>query len=207
LKIAIFNHHLSILDLLPLPCPISGAFVFSTINSLNPKHSPQTTDHSEIYLNPCDSTIELLKHVEAAGIEQTIRSVSKTLVLCIMNRGLQFSPRGATMDQDLMDLRKRMIRTSIEFIRAQRALVKAAAPEARRSKTKLKEAVEEYLKAAEPYDAALEELREYLIAAEPTEAIVEELDHTERLIDALDTEKKVGLKLRAHHMNVKSERN
>jgi hypothetical protein len=109
------------------------------------------------------------------------------------------------MDQDLMDLRKRMIRTSIEFIRAQRALLKAAAPNARRSKSKLKEAVEEYLKAAEPYDAALKELREYLIAAEPTETIVEELDHTERLIGALDTEKKVGLKLRAHHLNERSQ--
>src|SRR5215510_7263275 len=122
-----------------------------------------------------------------------------------MNRGLQSSPRGATMDQDLMDLRKRMIWTSIKFIRAQRALLKAVAPNARRSQTKLKDVVEEYLKAAEPYDTALKELREYLIAAEPTEAIVEELDHTERFIDALESEKKVGLKLRTHHLNERSQ--
>jgi len=109
------------------------------------------------------------------------------------------------MDQGLMDLRKRMIETSMKFIRAQRNLLKAAAPNARRSKTKLKEAVEEYLKEAEPYEAALKELREYLIAAEPTEAIVKELDHTERFIDALESEKKVGLKLRTHHLNERSQ--
>jgi len=99
------------------------------------------------------------------------------------------------MDLDLMNLRKRMIGTSIKFIQAQRALWKAAAPNARRSDTELKEAAEEYLKAAEPYGAALQELREYLLAAEPSEVIGVELGHTERLIDALDKEKRVGLKL------------
>jgi hypothetical protein len=99
------------------------------------------------------------------------------------------------MDQDQMDLRKRMIGTSIKFIRAQRALLKVAAPNARRWKAELKEAVEEYLKAAEPYDAALRDLRQYLLAAEPSEAIAVELAHTEQLINALDKEKKVGLKL------------
>ena len=99
------------------------------------------------------------------------------------------------MDLDLMNLRKRMIGTSIKFIQAQRALWKAAAPNVRRSDTELKEAVEGYLKAAEPYGAALQELREYLLAAEPSEVIGVELGHTERLIDALDKEKRVGLKL------------
>jgi hypothetical protein len=53
-----------------------------------------------------------------------------------------------------------MIGTSIKFIRTQRALLKAVAPKARRSGAELKEAAEEYLEAAEPYDAALQELRQ-----------------------------------------------
>jgi len=57
----------------------------------------------------------------------------------------------------------------------------------------------EYFIAAEPYDAALQELRQYLLAAEPSEAIAVELDHTERLIETLNKEKKVGLKLIARH--------
>jgi len=36
-------------------------------------------------------------------------------------------------------------------------------------------------------------------SAEPSEVIVAELERTERLIDALDKEKKVVLKLIAHH--------
>jgi hypothetical protein len=109
------------------------------------------------------------------------------------------------MDQDLMYLRKRMIGTSIKFIRAQRALLKAVAPNARRSGAELKEAAEEYLKAAEPYDAVLQELRQYLlVAAEPSEAVAVELAYTERLIDALDKEKKVGLKLITCHPRMKN---
>lgn len=99
------------------------------------------------------------------------------------------------MNQDLMDLRKLMIGASIKFVRAQGAFLKAMAPNARRSEAELKEAAKEYLKAAEPYDAALQELRQYLLAAELSEFIAMELDHTERLINALDKEKKVGLKL------------
>jgi hypothetical protein len=88
-----------------------------------------------------------------------------------------------------------MIGTSIKFIRAQRALLKAAAPNARRWSAELKKAVKEYLEAAEPYDAALQELRQYLLAAEPSESMARELARTEQLINALDKEKKVGLKL------------
>jgi len=51
----------------------------------------------------------------------------------------------------------------------------------------------------EPYDAALQELRQYLLVAEPSEAIAVELDHTERLIEALNKEKMVSLKLIARH--------
>jgi hypothetical protein len=103
------------------------------------------------------------------------------------------------MDPNLMNLKQRMIKTSIEFIRAQRVYLKTTAPNSRASQTELKEASEEYLKAAEPYDAALQELREYLLGAEPSEMIAVELDHTERLIEALDKEKKVVLKLIARH--------
>ena len=95
------------------------------------------------------------------------------------------------MDQDLLTLKKRMVETSIKFTRSQRALLMAAAPNARRSETELKKAAEEYLKAAEPYDAALQELREYLLGAEPSEVIAMELNHTERFIGALDKEKRV----------------
>ncbi len=103
------------------------------------------------------------------------------------------------MDQNLMNLKQRMIKTSIEFIRAQRAYFKAAAPNSRKPQTELKEAAEECLKAAEPYGAALQELREYLLAAEPSETIALELDHTERFIIALNNERKVCLKLIARH--------
>lgn len=109
------------------------------------------------------------------------------------------------MDQDLINLRKRMIGTSIKFILAQRALLKAAAPNARSAETELKEAAEEYFKAADPYGAALQELFEYLLAAGPSEAIDVELGHTERLIDALDKEKRVGLKLITHCLYVRSQ--
>jgi hypothetical protein len=136
-------------------------------------------------------------------IEQTICGVSKTLVLGIMNGRLQSFPKVAAMDQDLMSLRKRMIETSIKFIQAQRALLKAAVPNARRSETELKEMAEEFLNAAEPYGAAFQALYEYLLAAEPSEAIDMELGHTERLIDALDRERRVGSKLITHYLHVK----
>ena len=126
-----------------------------------------------------------------------------------MNGRLQSSPKVAAMDQDLMSLRKRMIETSIKFIKAQRALLNAAVPNARRSETELKEVAEEFLKAAEPYGAALQALYEYLLAAEPSEAIDVELGHTVRLIDALDKEKRVGSKLITDYLHLRSrlERN
>jgi hypothetical protein len=92
------------------------------------------------------------------------------------------------MDPNLMNLKQRMIKTSIEFIRAQRVYLKVTAPNSRASQTELKESSEEYLIAAEPYDAALQELREYLLGAEPSEMIAVELDHTERFINLLNKE-------------------
>ena len=56
-----------------------------------------------------------------------LESVSKTLVLCIMSRGLS-SPKGAIMDENLMDLRQSLIKTSTEFLSAQRVYLDAAAP-------------------------------------------------------------------------------
>jgi hypothetical protein len=98
------------------------------------------------------------------------------------------------MDQNLMDLKQRMIKASIEFIRAQRVYLKTIAPNSRASQTELKEASEESLKAAEPYDAALHKLREYLLAAEPSETMAVELDHAERFIKALAKEKRACLR-------------
>lgn len=83
----------------------------------------------------------------------------------------------------------------MEIIRAQRVYLDAAG----KSQSALKEAAEEYLKATEPYDAALQEFRQYLLAAEWSEFIAVELEHTERLIEALDKEKKVSSKLIEHH--------
>jgi Na+/phosphate symporter len=103
------------------------------------------------------------------------------------------------MDQKLMDLKQRMIKASIEFIRAQRVYLKTTAPNFRASQTELKEATEEYLKAAEPYDAALQELRKYLLGADPSEMIAVELDHTEQFINALNKEIKVCLERIARH--------
>jgi hypothetical protein len=106
------------------------------------------------------------------------------------------------MNQNLMNLRQRVMETSMEVIRAQRVYLDAAG----KSQSELKEAAEEYLKATVPYDAALQDLHQYLLTAEPSELITVELDHTERLIEALDKEKKVGLKLIEHHgeMNAQS---
>ena len=89
----------------------------------------------------------------------------------------------------------------MEVIRAQRVYLDAAG----KSQSELKEAAEEYLKATGPYDAALQELRQYLLTAEPSELIAVEMDHTERLIEALDKEKKVGSKLINHHVEMNSQ--
>src|SRR5215475_12614703 len=97
----------------------------------------------------------------------------------------------ATMNQNLINLRQRVMEASMELIRAQRAYLDAAG----KSESELKEAAEDYLKATGPYDDALQELRQFLLAAEPSEVIAVELEHTERLIEALDKEKQVGSKL------------
>src|SRR5262245_304355 len=113
--------------------------------------------------------------------------------------GLQFSSEGVMMDQNLINLRQRMIETSNEFLKAQRDYLNASYLYAGKSETELKEAAEEFLRAAEPYDAALQDLRQYLLASEPFEARAEELQHTEQFISALKKEKRVVLELLAHH--------
>jgi len=105
------------------------------------------------------------------------------------------------MNQNLMNLRQRVMETSMEVIRAQRVYLDAAG----KSQSELIEAAEEYLKATVPYDAALQEFRHYLLAAEPSELITVELDHTERLIEALDKEKKVGSKLVERHIEMNAQ--
>jgi hypothetical protein len=92
-----------------------------------------------------------------------------------------------------------MVETALEFIQAQRAYLEAAAPLAGKSEMELKEAAEEYLRAAGPYDVALQELRQYLLAAEPSEMIAMELDHTKQLIEALDRGKRVVSRLIERH--------
>jgi hypothetical protein len=104
-------------------------------------------------------------------------------------------------DQNLMNLRQRVTEASMEVIRAQRVYLDAAG----KSQSELKEAAEEYLKATEPYDVALQEFRQYLLEAEPSELTAVELDHTERLIEALDKEKKVGSKLIEHHVEMNAQ--
>jgi len=106
------------------------------------------------------------------------------------------------MDKILTDLRQRATETATKFIRAQHAYLEAADFNSRKSETELKEAAEEYHKAIEPYDAALQELHQYLLTAEPSEAIAAELVRTERLIGTLDKEKKVTSKLIAHHIEL-----
>ena len=103
------------------------------------------------------------------------------------------------MDLNLMNLRRRETEAAIEFILAQRAYLKAADANLGKSQTEMKEVAEEYFMAAEPYEAALQELREYLLAAEPSEAIAGELELAERLIKTLSKEKKVSLKLIERH--------
>jgi len=89
----------------------------------------------------------------------------------------------------------------MELIRAQRAYLDAA----ERSESELKVAATDYLKATGPYDAALQELRQFLLAAEPSELIAVELDHTERLIEALNKEKQVGSKLIEHYVDMNAQ--
>src|SRR5262245_1731976 len=119
-------------------------------------------------------------------------------VLC---REVTFPTKGAMMNQNLINLRQRVMDTSMKVIRAQRVYLEAAG----KSESELKEAAEEYLKATRPYEAALQELHQYLLAAEPSEVIAVELDHTERLIKALDKEKKVGSKLIKRHVEMNAQ--
>ena len=72
------------------------------------------------------------------------------------------------MDQNLTNLRRQALKTSTAFLRAQHVYSNAADIGAIKSETELKEAAEEYRKAIEPYDAALQELRQHLLAAEPS---------------------------------------
>jgi len=104
----------------------------------------------------------------------------------------------STKNQNLINLRQRVMEASMELIRAQRAYLDAAG----KSESELKEAAEDYLKATGPYDAALQELRQYLLSAEPSEVIAVELEHTERLIEALNKEKLVGSKLIGRHLEM-----
>jgi hypothetical protein len=106
------------------------------------------------------------------------------------------------MDENLINLRQRMIKTSTDYIQAYGACLNGISPYSRKSQTELKEAVEEYLKAAERYEASLQELRQYLLATEASEAILAELERTERLIETLDKEKKVGSRLIEHRIAV-----
>src|SRR5262245_61116425 len=110
-------------------------------------------------------------------------------------RRLHSAMKGATMNQNLINLRQRVVEASMELIRAQRAYLDAIG----KSESELKEAAEDYLKATGPYDVVLQELRQFLLASEPSELIAVELEHTERLIEALDKEKQVGSKLIEHY--------
>jgi hypothetical protein len=115
---------------------------------------------------------------------------------------IKSASKGTTMDENLINLRQRMIKTSTEFIQAYSACLDTISPYSRKSQMELKEAAEEYLKAAEPYEAALQELRQYLLATEPSEAILAELERTERLIKTLDKEIKLGSRLIERHIAI-----
>ena len=117
-------------------------------------------------------------------------------------RSLHYATKGATMNQNLINLRQRVMEASMELIRAQRAYLDAAG----KSESELKEAAEEYLKATGPYDAVLQELRQFLLAEEPSELIAVELEHTERFIEALDKEKQVGSKLIEHYVEMNAQK-
>lgn len=116
-------------------------------------------------------------------------------------RELHYATKGATMNQNLINLRQRVMEASMELIRAQRAYLDAAG----KSESELKEAAEDYLKATGPYDVALQEFRQFLLAEEPSELIAVELDHTERLIEALNKEKQVGSKLIEHYVEMNAQ--
>jgi hypothetical protein len=58
-------------------------------------------------------------------------------------QGVHCANKGAAMDLTLMNLKLRMIKASLEFIRAQRVYFKAADPSAGKSWSELKEAAEE----------------------------------------------------------------
>jgi hypothetical protein len=105
------------------------------------------------------------------------------------------------MYQNLINLRQRVMEASMELIRAQRAYLDAAG----KSESELKEAAEDYLKATGPYDAALQEFRQFLLSAEPSELIAVELEHTERLIEALNKEKQVCSKLIGRHVEMNAQ--
>ena len=105
------------------------------------------------------------------------------------------------MKQNLINLRQRVMEASLELIRAQRAYLDAVG----KSESELKEAAEDYLKATGPYDDALQELRQFLLMSEPSELIALELEHTERLIEALNKEKQVGSKLIEHHVEMNAQ--
>jgi len=109
------------------------------------------------------------------------------------------------MDINLMNLRQRATAAATGCIRLQRAYLDAADPDSRKSEAELKEAAEEYRKAFEPYDAALQELHRYLLASEPSEAIAAELGRTERLIETLNHEKEISSKLIGHHTELKAQ--
>src|SRR5262245_6283773 len=114
---------------------------------------------------------------------------------------IHYATKGATMNQNLINLRQRVMEASMELIRAQRAYLDVAG----RSESELKEAAEDYLEATGPYDAAIQELRQFLLAEEPSELIAVELEHTERLMEALNKEKQVGSKLIEHYVEMNAQ--
>jgi hypothetical protein len=122
-----------------------------------------------------------------------------------MSVELQSAPKGATMNQNLMNLRQRATMAATKFIRAQRAYLDAAAPYNRKTETELKEVAEGYHKAIKPYDAALQELRRYLLAAEPSGEIAAELERTERLIKTLNHEKIISSMLIERHIDLNAK--
>jgi hypothetical protein len=130
-----------------------------------------------------------------AGESRNATEAAKAHSSGFRDRGLQSSLKGAPMDSKLMRLRQQETETFAEFLKARGAYLKAAAPSARKSDAELKEAVEEYLKAAERYETALQELREYLLGAEPSGTIAAELGYAERLLKAIHKEMRGSSKL------------
>src|SRR5262249_48294708 len=106
------------------------------------------------------------------------------------------------MDEKLTDLRQRAIDASTKFLRVRSAYLEAANLKVRKPESELIAAAEEYLRGTAPYDAALQELRPSLLRAGPSQDIAAELERTERLIEALVKEKRLGSKLIEHHMEL-----